>query len=489
MNKDQVLLNGKTPDTSLYNSDLAPAKGKDKNWTWWTYAAIWMGIVHNIVAWEVAANLMVAGMSFWQAFACVSTSYIIAFIAIAFNSYSGAKYGVPFPVLIRASFGTKGAQIPVFIRACLGIFWFGVHMYIGSIAVNVILASSFPAWDSLGDTNVLGLGLNEFIAFVITFALHAYVITHGIERIRKFETWAGPIIMIIAIGLVVWAANVAGGFGNLVSIPSTISNGDFWPTFFLGMTALLGTVATLILNISDLTRFSRSQKDHIVGQGIGMPSMFILFSLMALLTTAGTMYAFDTPITNPIYVLAQFENPFIVIVGAVSILVSTLSVNLATNGVAVGYDLTNLMPSKLNFKKSGAIALVIGAISAPWLWYTEGGSLDMVLGAIGATMGPVLGVMLIDFFVIRKMKYNLEDLFLHDGVYGGWNKYGLIAFGIGALAAYSGLFIPALSYLYNFNWFLGVGVSAVAYLILMWSRRTEGETSKSVLKSKVVDSK
>ncbi|WP_413378053.1 NCS1 family nucleobase:cation symporter-1 [Alkalihalobacillus sp. 1P02AB] len=472
MENEKVLVNGKEPDVNLYNSDLAPLSGKKKNWTWWAYAAIWMGIVHNIVAWEVAANLMVAGMSFWQAFACVSCAYLIAFIAIAFNSYSGSKYGVPFPVLIRSSFGTKGAQIPVFIRACLGIFWFGVHMYIGSIAVNVILASSFSAWDSLGDINILGLGLNEFIAFVITFTLHAYVITHGMERVRKFESWAGPVIMVIAVGLVIWAANVAGGFGNLVSIPSTISNGDFWPTFVLGMTALLGTVATLILNISDLTRFSRSQKDQLIGQGIGMPTMFILFSLMALLTTAGTMYAFDVPVTNPIYVLAQFDNPFIVIVGAVSILISTLSVNVATNGVAVGYDLTNLAPSKLNFRKSGAIALIIGAFSAPWLWYEEGGSLDVVLGGIGATMGPVLGVMLIDFFIIRKMNYDLGSLFRHDGIYGGWNKNGLIAFGVGALAAYSGLIIPAISYLYNYNWFIGVGVAAVTYLILMWSKRS-----------------
>lgn len=474
MENGRVLIDGKEPNENLYNNDLAPVSGKRKNWTWWAYAAIWMGIVHNIVAWEVAAHLMVAGMSFWQAFSCVSSAYLIAFIAIAFNSYSGAKYGVPFPVIIRASFGTKGAQLPVFIRACLGIFWFGVHMYIGSIAVNVILASSFPVWDSLGNVNVLGMALNEFIAFVITFILHAFVISHGMERIRKFESWAGPVIMIIAVGLVIWAANVSGGVGNLVSIPSTISDSEFWPTFFIGMTALLGTVATLILNISDLTRFSRSQKDHFIGQGVGMPTMFILFSLMALLTTAGTMYAFDEPITNPIYILAQFDNPFIVVVGAVSILISTLSVNVATNGVAVGYDLTNLAPSKLNFRKSAIIALIFGAISAPWLWYEEGGALDMVVGAIGSTMAPVLGIMLIDFFIIHRKKYYLGGLFRHDGVYGGWNLNALIAFVVGALAAYSGLIIPSISYLYNYNWFIGVGVAAITYTALMWSKRTAG---------------
>lgn len=471
MSKNYTLKKGSTPDPSLYNADLAPLTGQNKNWTWWSYAAIWMGIVHNLVAWEVAANLIEVGMSFWQAFACVVSAYMIAFIAILFNSYSGAKYGVPFPVLIRASFGTRGAQFPVFIRAALGIFWFGVHMYLGSKAVGAILGASFPAWEALGDYRLLGMGLNNFIAFVVVLLLHAYVVTHGIERIRKFESWAGPVIMVVALGLVWWSVDKANGFGNLVSIPGTVSGAEFWTTFFLGMTALLGTVATLILNISDLTRFSKTQKDHMIGQGVGMPAMFIIFSLMALLTTAGTMHAFGKAITNPIDVLIQFENPFIVILGAIAILISALSVNVATNGIAVGYDLTSLMPRKLNFRKSGFIAVVIGTVSAPWLWYEEGGAFDAVIGAIGATMGPILGIMLIDFFIIRRLNYDLDSLFAQDGIYGGWNKRGFIAFGAGILAAFIGLIIPSLKILYSFNWFLGVGVAAIVYLCLMWNKR------------------
>lgn len=471
-NKESTFKMGINPDPSLFNDDLAPMTGTNKNWTWWTYSTMWMGIVHNLVAWQVAAHLMAVGMSFWQAFACVSVAYLIAFIAILFNSYSGSKYGVPFPVLIRASFGTKGAKLPVFIRAVLGVFWFGVHMYLGSMAVGAILGASFPAWESMGAHRVLGMGLNDFIAFVITWLLHAYIITHGIERVRKFESWAGPLVMLLGLGLVWWAIDKADGVGNLVSIPSTVSGTEFWITFFLGMSALLGTVATLILNISDLTRFSRSQKDHIIGQGIGMPVMFIFFSTMALLTTAGTMIAFDKPITNPIDVLIQFDQPFIVILGAVSILVSTLSVNVATNGVAVGYDLTSLMPEKLDFRKSALIAIILGALSAPWLWYQEGGSFDLIMGAIGATMGPVLGVMLVDFFVIRRLRYDLDSLFVHNGEYGGWNKYAIISFGIGIIAAFIGLIIPSLRILYSFNWFLGVGVSGLVYLCLMWNKRS-----------------
>lgn len=476
MNSEK-LVNGVSPNPDLYNSDLAPVEGKDKNWTWWSFSTLWMGIVANIVAWEVAANLIIVGMSFWQAFACVATAYFIAFIAILLNSFSGAKYGAPFPVLIRASFGTKGSQIPVFLRAGLGVFWFGVHMYISSMAVNVILSSSFQWWANLGEINILGLGLNGLLALVASFIIHAYVIKNGMSQVRRFEGWAGPVILVISVGLVIWALGASGGIGNIVSTPSTISGTEFWTEFFIGITALLGTVATLMLNISDITKHSKSQKDHIIGQGIGMPIMFILFSLMALVTTFGTISAFEEPITNPIYILAEFENPIVVIVGAVAIFLATLSTNIATNGVAVGYDLTNLLPRKLNFQRSGFIALAIGAISAPWLWYETGGAMDVVLGAIGATMAPVLGIMLVDFLVIRRREYDLASLYRHDGIYGEWNKNSFIAFGAGVLAAFVGFIIPHLSYLYNFNWFIGVGVSAIVYLGIMWPKRAQGDKS------------
>ncbi len=454
-------------DPALYNADLAPMQGKNKNWRWWSYCAIWMGIVHNLVAWQVAANLIAQGMSFWQAFCCVSLAYGIAFLAIVINSYAGAKYGVPFPVLIRAAFGTRGACIPVFLRAVLGVFWFGVHMYLGSMAVNAILGAAFAAWEQLGRYPLLGMPLNNFIAYVITWLLHAWIITHNIERVRKFETWAGPLIMLVGLGLVGWAANKADGFGNLLSLPGTLSGAHFWLTFFIGMSSLLGTVATLILNISDLTRFSRSQKDHLIGQGIGMPVMFAVFSAMALLTTAGTLIAFDKPLTNPIEVLMQFDHPLVVIIGAASILISTLSVNVGTNGVAVGYDLTSLLPKVLNFSKSALIAIIIGALSAPWLWYREGGSFEMVMGAIGATMGPVLGIMLADFYIVRKRNYDVNSLFRHSGRYGQWNSYAVIAFLLGIVSAFIGLFTPSLTILYSFNWFIGVGVAGIAYLLMM----------------------
>ncbi|MGN7381617.1 NCS1 family nucleobase:cation symporter-1 [Paenibacillus sp. SAFN-117] len=459
-------------DPTLVNEDLAPTPPSKRNWNWWSYSAVWMGIVHNIVAWEVAANLVKIGFSFWQSFAVVAIAYGVAFIAILLNSVPGAKFGLPFPVLIRSAFGYKGAQVPVFLRALLAIFWFGVHMYIGSKAVGAVLSVAFPGWKSLGDYQIVGMDLNNFIAFVICWLLHAYVINHGMERVRKFELWAGPLIMILAVGLVIWAVDAAHGIKPLVSAPATISGGEFWGTFFLSISALLGTVATLVLNISDLTRFSRSQKDHIIGQGIGLPLMFLIFSLMSILVASGTVIAYGEAITNPIDLLLKFDHPFIVLLGAFSVLISTASVNVATNGVSVGYDMTNLYPAKLNFRRSCLIAIIIGALSAPWLWYDSFDSIGEVMGAIGATMGPVTGIMLVDFYLIRRQNYNVDAFYVRDGLYAyrqGWNIRALIAMAIGVLVAFLGLIFPSLDYLYSYNWFLGVGFGGVIYYVLMRS--------------------
>ncbi|WP_101844472.1 NCS1 family nucleobase:cation symporter-1 [Zhihengliuella sp. ISTPL4] len=461
----------------LDNPDLRPLRRSERTWTWWNYSTIWMGIVHNLVAWQVAANLIAIGMSFWEALACVVSAYLVAFLAILANSVLGAKYGLSFPVLIRAAFGRHGAQIPVFLRAFVAIFWFAVHIYIGSKAIGLILSSAIPGYAELAQANVLGMGVDVLIAFVICWLVHAWVLTHGIGAVKRFEAWAGPTIMVLAIGLVIWAAVAAGSFGALFDSPTTIARPDFWPTFFLSMTALIGTVATLVLNISDLTRFSRSQRDQSIGQGIGFPLMFFFFSLMALWVAVGTKVAYGEVISDPIEILARFDNPAIGIFSALCILVSTVSVNVATNGVSVGFDLTNLFPRWLTFSRSGIIAIVAAIAFVPWLWYGQFDIVETILGAIGATMGPIAGIMLVDYYFIRRRDYDTASLFTESpsGVYAfrnGWNARAIIAFALGAGLALVGLFVPALSGLYAFNWFLGIAAAGLVYGLLMLPYRS-----------------
>lgn len=478
------------PDRSLYNSDLAPTPKNKRNWGWWSYTALWMGIVTNIVAWEVAANLIRIGMSFWQAFGCISLSYGLVFIVILLNGHSGAKYGIPFPVIARSSFGYNGAQVTVVMRTILSIFWFGVMMYIGSKAVDGILSVSFTWWADLEDIRIIGMGLNMFIAYLLTWLLHAYLALHGVERIRRFELWAGPVILLLGISLVVWAINVANGIQPLVSLTSTIPKNEFVGSFFLSMTALIGTMSALMLNIPDLTRFSKSQRDQTIGQAIGLPTMFILFSLMGILVTAGTIHEFGIPITDPIELLKQFDNPFVAIIGALAVLTATTSTSVATNLVSAGFDLTNLFPSKLNYRKSGMIAIVIAVVAVPWLWFDDAELINVIMGGIAAALGPAIGIMIVDYHIIRKRYLNVEDLYVKFGQYAykkGWNIHALIAMVMGIIIAIIGLFVPYLENLYTFNWFLGVGFGGAIYLLLMWKNRyksnkeIEGEPSKEIL--------
>ncbi len=458
------------PDPTLYNRDLAPVPLKEKNWTWWAYAAIWMGIVHNINQWIIVSIMIQQGMSFWQALGVVCFAFGIAFIVLVANSIAGAKYGVPFPVLIRSAFGPKAALIPIFIRGVLGVFWFGVFMYLASETVDVAFGAIIPGWSNLENISILGMEANMAIGYVISIVLHFFLITHGIERIKKFELVAGPLIMVVALGLVFWAMSKAGGFMPLVSIESTVPEDKFWKLFFLSATGIIGTVATLIVNIPDLTRFSRSQKDQVIGQFIGVPLMFIFFSIISLLVTIGSVIAFGEAIFDPIHVIERLENPIIVFICALVLLASVLGLNAATNAVAVGYDLAAVAPKKLNFSRAGIIAIIIGVLSAPWLWYGNADTMNNIMGVLGSTMGPLAGIMLVDFFLIRKQKYDVQSLFVNNGQYNyrnGWNIRGLIAFGVGFLAALIGLIIPVLEALYAYNWFIGLFVGSLLYYVLM----------------------
>jgi NCS1 family nucleobase:cation symporter-1 len=467
-------------DPTLYNEDLAPIPEERRDWSWINYSTVWMGMVHNVVAYTTAAGLISLGMSPWQAIGTVTVANVILILAMWANSIAGAKYGLPFPVLLRASFGRNGAQIPVFIRAFVAIFWFAVQTYVGSLAVGAILGALIPGWSSL-DVSILGMGLNGWISFAIFWSLHAYVILHGMERIKFFELWAGPIVIVMGLVLVVWAVNVAGGVAPLFDQPSRLSAGEFWPLFALSVTGLVSVWSTLVLNIPDFTRFSRSQKDQMTGQAIGLPLTTILFSIMSIAITAGSALAFGEAISDPVALVQRFENPVVLILGVATILIATLSVNVAANIVSPAYDLTNMFPRKLNFVRAGLISIVVGVFYAPWLWMHDAATIFAVLGYIGGALGPVAGIMLADFYLIRRRNYDLSSFYKRDGEYeyaSGWNPRAIGATALGLAVAFVGVYGPllgldALGFLSSYTWFLGLAVSAVAYAALMRSERSD----------------
>jgi nucleobase:cation symporter-1, NCS1 family len=469
---------GESYDPALYNDDLAPIPEELRNWSWINYSTVWMGMVHNVVAYTTAAGLIALGMSPWQAIGTVTVANVVLILAMWANSIAGAKYGLPFPVLLRASFGRNGAQIPVFIRAFVAIFWFAVQTYVGSQAIKAILGSIIPGWNSL-DASILGMGLNAWISFAIFWALHAYVIFHGMERIKFFELWAGPIVIVAGLALVVWAVSVAGGVAPLFDQPSRLAPGKFWPLFAVSVTGLVSVWSTLVLNIPDFTRFSRSQRDQMTGQAIGLPLTTILFSVMSIAITAGSVSAFGRAISDPVELVQAFGNPVVLILGVATILIATLSVNVAANIVSPAYDLVNMFPRRLNFVSAGLISIVIGVFFMPWLWMENAATIFAVLGYIGGALGPVAGIMLADFYLIRRRNYDLDSFYTRDGDYeyaGGWNPRAIAATAIGLIVAFVGVFAPllgidSLGFLAGYTWFLGLAVSFVAYTALMRSQR------------------
>jgi len=460
---------GATLDPDLYNEDLRPVQASERNWTWLNYCTVWMGMVHNIVSYTAAASLIALGMSVWQAIFTVITANVILILAMCANGVAGAKYGLPFPVLMRAAFGYKGAQIPVFVRAAVAMFWFAVQTYAGSVAINAIIGALIPVWTHL-NVDLIGMGINNWISFIIFWALHLLIIKHGMARVRFFELWAGPLVIVMLLGLVVWALNKAHGFGPLFHQPSKVHGHAFWILFGASVTGLIGTWSTLVLNIPDFTRFSRSQKDQMIGQTVGLPLTALVFSFMSILITSGTVAAFGQSVANPVELLIRMHSTPVLILGGVALLIATLSVNIAANVVSPAYDLVNMFPRRLTFVSAGIISTAIAVVFVPWLWFQHADRVFKVLNIIGGTLGPVAGIMIVDFFLLRKQSYDVRSFYTRSGEYAyraGWNVRGLLALGLGLFAALAGNIIPGLGGLANYAWFIGIAVGGLAYYLAM----------------------
>lgn len=456
---------------SLINEDLAPVDPKERNWNAMNFASIWMGCIHNIPTYATVGGLIALGMSPWQVLAAILVASLILYGALALNGHAGAKYGIPFPVFIRSSFGVVGANAPALLRGFVAIMWFGIQTFAGSTALNILLMNLWDGWGTLGgDWNLLGLHLPGLISFLLFWVLNVLVLHHGMESIKKFEVWAGPLVYLIFGGMVWWAIDIAGGLGPIYAQPSTIATGEFFWVFIGAVTGIIGIWATLILNIPDFTRFAKSQKEQVKGQFWGLPGTFALFAFASITVTSGSQVAFGEPIWDVVEVLKHFDNPFVIVISVVTLCVATISVNVAANIVSPAYDLANLFPKWISFKRGGYIAAVLALLTVPWKLMEQASSIFAFLGTIGGALGPVAGVMFADYFIIRKRTLVVEELYKMNGVYSyykGYNYRAFVAALIGAFISLIGQFVQELKYLYDISWFVGVIAAFVMYIVLM----------------------
>jgi NCS1 family nucleobase:cation symporter-1 len=459
--------------SSLYNEDLAPIPASRRSWGTYNYAALWIAMSVNIPTYMLASGMIAGGMSWKQAIFTVFLGNVLVLAPMLLNAHAGAKYGIPFPVFARASFGVLGANVPAVLRALVACGWFGINAWIGGAAVNVMVAVLVPSWRTYSP--------GVWICFGGFWLLHVIVIMRGIRTLRFLQGMTAPFLLFIGVALLAWAVVKAGGVGPMLAAPSKFQTfGEFFRFFIPSLTSVVGFWATVALNIPDFTRYARSQRAQVVGQVLGLPTTMTLYSFIGVAVTSATAIIFGQTIWDPVQVLARLGNPIAVIIAMAALLLATLNVNVAANLVSPSNDFSNLSPRLISFRTGGLITCMVGGIIfQPWKLLANYSNyiFGWLLGYSGF-LGPIAGVMICDYFLIRKKIILVEDLYLHRGFYEfsrGINWRAMAALAAGAGVAFIGLIVPALRVLYDYAWFVGFAASFVVYWALM--RATlEGKT-------------
>jgi nucleobase:cation symporter-1, NCS1 family len=456
----------------LYNEDLAPAAPGRRTWGTYNFAALWVSMSVNILTYMLAASLIQGGMNWKQAVFTIFLGNVIVLGPMLLNSHPGAKYGIPFPVLARASFGVLGANVAAVLRALVACGWFGIQAWIGGEAISTLLAVLFPAWKDFPH----GAAVCFFLFWLINLA----VVLKGIEYIRILQGISAPVLLGVGLLLLVWAYRAAGGVGPMLSVQSKFTSfPDFLKFLIPALNGTVGFWATVSLNIPDFTRFARNQREQMIGQALALPATMTLYAFVGIVVTSATVVIYGTAIWDPVQLLSRFHSPVAVVISLVAILLATLNVNIGANVVSPANDFSNLWPRGINFRTGGVITCFMGIALMPWKLMSNYRTFILGwLGGYAAFLGPVAGIMICDYFVIRRRVLQIDDLYLRGGVYEyarGFNWRALAALALGAGIALSGLVIPSVRFLYDYSWFVGFVVSFVAYYALMRSTPQRGD--------------
>lgn len=464
-------------NSPLYNEDLAPVPVEKRDWTTYNYAALWISMAHCIPTYMMASGLISAGMNWWQALITILLGNTIVLAPILLNSHPGTKYGIPFPVFARASYGTRGSNLPALMRAIVACGWFGIQAWIGGQAIHIFFASIIPGWNTLlGAAAVGGHTPTEWLSFLVFWAMNIFIIYRGMDLLRHVENWAAPFVLVMTAVLLAWILYQAGGVGFLLNEPGKFQTaGEFWKIFIPSLTAMIGFWATLSLNMPDFTRFGKSQREQVVGQTVALPTTMVVFAAMGILITSAAVVVFPQAkadeLWDPVKLVGQFSQPLIVAVSMFTIVVATLSVNIAANVVSPANDFANAFPRWISFRTGGLITGIIGILMQPWKLLADpsGYIFSWLLGYSGG-LGSIAGVLIADYWLLRNKHLDLGDLYRTRGVYrydSGWNWRAVAATVLGCFFAWIGLLFEPLKILYDYAWFVGFGVSLFAHWALM----------------------
>jgi NCS1 family nucleobase:cation symporter-1 len=462
-------------DASLYNPDLAPIPAEKRSWNTYNYASLWVSMSVCIPTYMLASGLIAGGMNWIQAILTILLGNLIVLIPMLLNAHAGARYGIPFPVFVRASFGVRGANIPAILRALVACGWFGIQAWIGGQAIHSMLLVVWPS-----AANIAG---SHWISFFVFWALNIFVIWRGIDTIKFLEGIGAPFMLVVGLVLLFWITRKAGGLGPVLHAPSKFqTTSEFLHFFIPSLTGMVGFWATVALNIPDFTRYAKSQRAQIIGQALGLPTAMTLYSFIGVAVTSASAVIFGAAIWDPVVLLSRFNQPVVALIALIALLIATLNTNVAANVVSPSNDFSNLRPSLISFRTGGLITGVMGILLMPWkLLSTFSAYIFGWLLGCSALLGPIAGIMICDYYVVRKRQIIVQDLYRQSGVYeyrNGFNPVAVLALAAGIAVALVGLVIPPLHWLYDYAWFVGFFVAGGLYSVMM-PKRIQAWTNSS----------
>ncbi len=486
-------LNDEAAGGGYWNPDLAPVPPSGRTWGLRDVTALWVALAACIPTYMLASSLIEEGMSWGQAVLTIFLGNLLVLVPLVLNAHAGTRYGIPFPVYCRAAFGLRGANVPALLRALVACGWFGIQTWIGGWAVYKVLEVYVPAWRSLPRLPGVGITGPQLACFLAFWGLNLLIVWRGIDSVRVLLNVKAPLLIGLGLALLGWAYHAAGGFGPILAQPSQFDPGGakagrFWSFFFPALTANVGFWATLALNIPDFSRYARSQRDQAVGQALGLPLAMGLYSFIGVAVTSATVVIYGRAVWDPVVLLARFESPVLHVVGLLGLVLATLATNLAANVVGPANDFANLWPRRISFRGGALLTGVVGVVIQPWrLVEDPSGYIYKWLVGSSALLGAVGGVLIADYYLVRRRRLDLRGLYRRGGPYwyaGGFHGAGLLALAAGVAPCVPGFLdavglvaaAPVWTELYHYAWFLSFGISFVAYRLLTL-RHPGGEES------------
>lgn len=446
-------------DARYANADLVPTRISQRTWGTYHVASLWVGLSVCIPTYMLASSLVGGGMSWKQAVFTIMLGNLIVCVPMVLIAHAGTRFGIPFPVLARASFGVFGSNVPALLRAVVACGWFGIQTWIGGQAIYTMMKVALPQFEP---PYAMALG------FAIFWLWNMYIVVRGSNAIKALEAYAAPFLIVAGLALLGWAASRAGGLGTILGQPSRFTTtGEFLAFFVPSLTAMIGFWATVALNIPDLSRYARSQRAQVWGQFLGLPTTMTLFAFIGVAVTSASALIFGEAIWDPVVLLSKVGSAPAVLLSLAALLIATITTNVAANVVAPANGFANLWPSRINFARGGLITGVIGIAIMPWRLLENADRYIGWLIAYSGFLGPVAGIFIVDYWLVRRGRLSLADLYDPDGRYGRWNPRALVALAAGIAAALVGLVVPPLRVLYDYAWFVGFGAASAVYAATM----------------------